>query len=98
MIGSGLNLPEADPALDFRARHGLERPFVLYVGRIDRNKGAVTLFAYFRKFLEETRGRRGPGAGGQAGGARSPTTRASATSASSARRRRWRRCGSAGSW
>jgi glycosyltransferase involved in cell wall biosynthesis len=54
VIGSGLDLPEVDPALDFRAKHGLLRPFVLYVGRIDRNKGAVALFAYFRKFLEET--------------------------------------------
>jgi glycosyltransferase involved in cell wall biosynthesis len=53
VIGSGINLPEADPTLDFRARHGLERPFVLYVGRVDRNKGALTLFAYFKKFLEE---------------------------------------------
>jgi glycosyltransferase involved in cell wall biosynthesis len=54
VIGSGLNLPEPDPALDFRAKHGLERPFVLYVGRIDKNKGCVTLFAYWRKFLAET--------------------------------------------
>jgi len=54
VIGSGINLPEADPALDFRKKHGLERPFVLYVGRVDRNKGALTLFAYFKKFLEET--------------------------------------------
>jgi glycosyltransferase involved in cell wall biosynthesis len=54
VIGSGINLPEMDPSLDFRARHGLERPFLLYVGRIDRNKGAVTLFAYFRKYLEES--------------------------------------------
>jgi len=54
VIGSGLNLPEVDPALDFRRKHGLERPFALYVGRIDRNKGALTLFAYFKKFLEET--------------------------------------------
>ena len=53
VIGSGLDLPEADPALDFRAKHGLTRPFVLYVGRIDRNKGATTLFAYFRKLMEE---------------------------------------------
>jgi len=55
VIGSGINLPEVDPSLDFRARHELERPFVLYVGRVDRNKGALTLFAYFKKFLEETR-------------------------------------------
>lgn len=54
VIGSGVNLPEPDPTLDFRAKHGLLRPFVLYVGRVDRNKGAVTLFAYFRKFLEES--------------------------------------------
>jgi glycosyltransferase involved in cell wall biosynthesis len=54
VIGSGLNLPSPDPALDFRAKHGLPRPFVLYVGRIDKNKGCVTLFAYFQKFLEET--------------------------------------------
>jgi len=54
VIGSGINLPEVDPALVFRARHKLERPFVLYVGRVDRNKGALTLFAYFTKFLEET--------------------------------------------
>jgi len=54
VIGSGLNLPDAPAGLDFRARYGLTRPFVLYVGRIDKNKGCVTLFAYFRKFLEET--------------------------------------------
>ena len=53
VIGSGLDLPSPDPALDFRARHGLERPFVLYLGRIDKNKGCVTLFAYFRKVVEE---------------------------------------------
>jgi glycosyltransferase involved in cell wall biosynthesis len=57
VIGSGLNLPEAGSdldAVDFRKKHGLNRPFVLYVGRIDKNKGCVTLFAYFQKFLEET--------------------------------------------
>ena len=54
VIGSGLDLPEPDPSLDFATRHGLARPFVLYVGRIDRMKGCLTLFAYFRKFLEDT--------------------------------------------
>jgi glycosyltransferase involved in cell wall biosynthesis len=54
VIGSGLNLPEVPEGLDFRRRHGLERPFLLYVGRIDKNKGCVTLFAYFRKYVEET--------------------------------------------
>jgi glycosyltransferase involved in cell wall biosynthesis len=54
VIGSGLNLPPLDPSFDFRAKHDLNRPFVLYVGRIDKNKGCVTLFAYWKKFLEET--------------------------------------------
>ncbi len=54
VIGSGLNLPQVDPALDFRAQHQLRRPFLLYVGRIDKNKGCVTLFAYFKKFRQET--------------------------------------------
>jgi glycosyltransferase involved in cell wall biosynthesis len=54
VIGSGLNLAEADPGLDFRARHGLSRPFLLYMGRVDKNKGCLTLFAYFLRFLEET--------------------------------------------
>jgi len=54
VIGSGLNLPDVPEGLDFRRGHGLERPFLLYVGRIDKNKGCVTLFAYFKKFLEET--------------------------------------------
>jgi glycosyltransferase involved in cell wall biosynthesis len=54
VIGSGLNLPPSDPGLDFAARYGIQRPFVLYVGRIDKNKGCVSLFAYFRKFVEET--------------------------------------------
>jgi glycosyltransferase involved in cell wall biosynthesis len=53
-IGSGLELRETEGAGDFRARFSLERPFVLYVGRIDRNKGCPTLFSYFRRFLKET--------------------------------------------
>jgi glycosyltransferase involved in cell wall biosynthesis len=53
VIGSGLDLPAPDPGLEFRARHGLERPFLLYLGRIDKNKGCITLFAYFRKLVEE---------------------------------------------
>ncbi len=54
VIGSGLNLPPSDGSVDFAARYGLTRPFVLYVGRVDKNKGCVNLFAYFRKFVEET--------------------------------------------
>jgi len=54
VIGSGLDLPDPCASLDFRKKHGLVRPLILYVGRIDKNKGCITLFAYFKKFLEET--------------------------------------------
>jgi len=54
VIGSGLNMASAPAGLDFRARYGLTRPFLLYVGRIDKNKGCVTLLAYWKKFQEET--------------------------------------------
>lgn len=54
VIGSGINLPDAASPSDLRTSHGLERPFILYVGRVDRNKGCVALFAYFQKFREET--------------------------------------------
>lgn len=54
VIGSGLDLPPPPAGLDFARRHGIERPFVLYVGRVDKNKGCYTLFAFFRKLLEET--------------------------------------------
>jgi glycosyltransferase involved in cell wall biosynthesis len=53
-IGSGLDLPAGSSTAEFRARHGLTRPFLLYVGRVDRNKGCTTLFAYFHRFIEET--------------------------------------------
>jgi glycosyltransferase involved in cell wall biosynthesis len=54
VVGSGLSLPDADGATSFREAHGLRRPYVLYVGRIDKNKGCTSLFAYFQRFVEET--------------------------------------------
>jgi glycosyltransferase involved in cell wall biosynthesis len=49
-IGTGL-----DPALGTEAGHllkqnGVEGDFVLYLGRIDRNKGCHTLFEYFQAY------------------------------------------------
>ena len=97
VIGSGLDLPEPDPSLDFAARHGLTRPFILYVGRIDRMKGCLNLFAYFRKFVEETGLDVDLVLAGKAA-VKVPTTRASARSDSSPRRRRSRPCASARPW
>ena len=49
VVGCGLALPE-DGKADL-AGFGLERPYLLYVGRIEPNKGCGTLFAYYDKWL-----------------------------------------------
>jgi glycosyltransferase involved in cell wall biosynthesis len=52
IIGFAVDVPTAlDPAA-FRAKHRLENPFLLYVGRIDRNKGCDGLFRYFIEYAK----------------------------------------------
>ena len=51
VIGSGLNAHRAGP--EPRMRLGVRDSYVLYAGRIDRNKGVDTLFRYFLWLLEE---------------------------------------------
>ncbi len=42
-------LARTDPAR-FRRRHKINRPFAIYIGRIDANKGCVELFDYFQRY------------------------------------------------
>jgi glycosyltransferase involved in cell wall biosynthesis len=49
VIGSGVNVPPGHAAVDARARFGIGGPFLLYAGRIDRNKGADRLFTYYER-------------------------------------------------
>lgn len=50
IIGTGLD-PAGDTAADAERReHGISEPYVLYLGRIDRNKGCDTLLEYFQSF------------------------------------------------
>jgi glycosyltransferase involved in cell wall biosynthesis len=53
VIGSGVNVPPGHAAVDVRARFGIEGPFLLYAGRIDRNKGADRLFTYYGRLRAE---------------------------------------------
>ncbi|MCU0240891.1 MAG: glycosyltransferase family 4 protein [Vicinamibacteria bacterium] len=53
VVGVGIAPPARVDPEGFRRRHGIEGPFALYVGRIDRNKGCRELFAYFRRFRAE---------------------------------------------
>ena len=52
-IGSGIP-PSVEPARA-RQKFGLHNRFLLYVGRIDANKGCVQLFDFFARYLERPR-------------------------------------------
>jgi glycosyltransferase involved in cell wall biosynthesis len=54
IVGVGSALPEMMDAAAFRERYRLEGPFVLYVGRIDLNKGCPELFSHFLRYRKET--------------------------------------------
>ena len=50
VVGVGSELPGGADAQRFRAKFAIERPFALYIGRIDENKGCRELFDYFRRY------------------------------------------------
>jgi len=54
VVGVGSALPEAADPARFRRRNGLDGRFVLYVGRIDRNKGCDQLFEHFLRYRRDT--------------------------------------------
>jgi len=54
VVGVGSALPQYVDAERFRRRHGIEGPFALYVGRIDKNKGCAQLFQHFQRYRDET--------------------------------------------
>jgi glycosyltransferase involved in cell wall biosynthesis len=56
VVGVGVDVPAGRDASRFRARFGIEGPYLLYLGRIVESKGCATLFDHF------TRWQRTPGA------------------------------------
>ena len=50
VVGVGSEIPERSDAGRFRKKFGIERPFALYIGRIDENKGCKELFDYYRRY------------------------------------------------
>ena len=55
VVGVGSMIPAATDPQRARQAFGLSRPFVLYVGRIEENKGCAELFDYFQRYLESSR-------------------------------------------
>jgi glycosyltransferase involved in cell wall biosynthesis len=50
VVGIGSDVPSETRPEQFRQHYGIQSPFVVYVGRIDENKGCKELFAYFQRY------------------------------------------------
>jgi glycosyltransferase involved in cell wall biosynthesis len=50
VIGTGIEPPAAAPARDALRAHGIPDDYILYLGRVDRNKGCHTLLEYFQEY------------------------------------------------
>jgi glycosyltransferase involved in cell wall biosynthesis len=54
VVGVGSELPDRADGEGFRRKFAVRSPYVLYVGRVDPNKGCRTLLHYYRRYREET--------------------------------------------
>jgi glycosyltransferase involved in cell wall biosynthesis len=52
VVGVGSAIPAAVDPVRARGKFGLSGPFLVYVGRIDENKGCAELFDFFLRYLE----------------------------------------------
>jgi glycosyltransferase involved in cell wall biosynthesis len=54
VVGVGTEVPDRYSGEAFRLKHSLSGPYILYLGRIDENKGCPRLFDYFIRFKQES--------------------------------------------
>ncbi len=50
VVGIGSEVPRRSEPLRFRKKHDIQKPFAIYVGRIDENKGCKELFDFFLRY------------------------------------------------
>ena len=50
VVGVGSEIPDRTDAQRFRKKFGITRPFAIYIGRIDENKGCKELFDFYRRY------------------------------------------------
>jgi glycosyltransferase involved in cell wall biosynthesis len=50
VVGVGSEIPERTQPWRFRKRFHVRRPFAIYIGRIDQNKGCPELFSHFERY------------------------------------------------
>jgi glycosyltransferase involved in cell wall biosynthesis len=53
VVGIGSDIPNSVDPARARAKFRLEGPYIVYVGRIDANKGCAELFDYFSHYVAE---------------------------------------------
>jgi glycosyltransferase involved in cell wall biosynthesis len=54
VVGVGSQIPDAVDPERARSQFGLRNPFIVYVGRIDANKGCADLFRYFIDYTDRS--------------------------------------------
>jgi glycosyltransferase involved in cell wall biosynthesis len=52
VVGVGSEIPERTQPWRFKKQYHVRRPFALYIGRIDENKGCDELFSHFTRYAE----------------------------------------------
>ena len=50
VVGIGSDVPSRTDAARFRRKYDIQKPFAIYVGRIDENKGCRELFDFFQRY------------------------------------------------
>jgi glycosyltransferase involved in cell wall biosynthesis len=50
VVGVGSDVPDRNDPSRFRRAFRITRPFAVYIGRIDENKGCAELFSYFQRY------------------------------------------------
>jgi glycosyltransferase involved in cell wall biosynthesis len=50
VVGVGSEIPERPQPWRFKKKLGCRRPYAIYIGRIDENKGCKELFAFFERY------------------------------------------------
>ena len=52
VVGVGSDIPERTQPWRFKKKFNVKRPFALYIGRIDENKGCKELFSHFERYAQ----------------------------------------------